>query len=921
MADSNSILGNLALALARLGSARPRLVLVCGAVLAITCVAFACTNLRFLTSRDDMISPSKEVQRRWKDHLARVGTEDDMVVVVAGNSEEAMRPAIDNLVAQLRNEPGRFQRIWHEADLTPLADRALQLCPPDRLNAILGQVRSMRPLLELPLAWNLFTLQNFVYETRMRIKGLNGEADLARRDKATQKPGAETNAAVLDGFAHILDQARGALASGIVAGSPWPAVKNDPQAARLHKAGLLMAPGGRLAFILVSPVTDPANPLNANKASVDRLRSLVSEVERHHKNLEMGVTGLPVLEHDEMEASQGDTTRSSWLAFVGVLVLYVVVFRTWQAPVISAVPLLLGTVMALGWAALTVGHLNLLSATFAVMLIGMGDYSVLYVSRYLAECSIQENHGQALEATARSLGGSVATAALTSALAFMAAMLSDFQAVAELGWIAGSGLLFCAGAALALVPALLTLLKPQPSARPSPVSVQRLPMDFRMALSVAALALLCGLGTVWLKYDHNLLHLQSPTLPSVVWEHRLLEATPGASWHALVWANSRDEAIACKEQLARLPEVSMVTEVASLSSEGQSSSIAAIGEIARLLERLPSRNTHFQHPRPNPEQLGREIDLLLTALIAGPPPDEPYLSRIITSAKGLRGELDRLKEQATPLLAQFDNTLAEGLLQQLHELKAMSSIRPITLHDIPQSLRERHTDADGRYLLRVFARQPLWESHHLEQFIHAVSSVAPEATGKPYTTWEGLIGMQWGFIRAGLLALAAIVIILLFDLQHLMDVLLALIPLTVGVATSLGAFGWLGWPLNPANMIALPLIVGVGVDNGVHVIHDWRARRISGSTYQIDTGTSRGILVAGLTTIIGFGALMISHHRGLAGLGAILALGVSGSLITALTLLPQILNSMAAMRRSTKPATQTTDSENETARATWARAA
>jgi predicted RND superfamily exporter protein len=171
------------------------------------------------------------------------------------------------------------------------------------------------------------------------------------------------------------------------------------------------------------------------------------------------------------------------------------------------------------------------------------------------------------------------------------------------------------------------------------------------------------------------------------------------------------------------------------------------------------------------------------------------------------------------------------------------------------------------------------------------------------------------------LALAAIVIILLFDLQHLMDVLLALIPLTVGVATSLGAFGWLGWPLNPANMIALPLIVGVGVDNGVHVIHDWRARRISGSTYQIDTGTSRGILVAGLTTIIGFGALMISHHRGLAGLGAILALGVSGSLITALTLLPQILNSMAAMSRSTKPATQTTDSENETARATWARAA
>lgn len=921
MADSNTVLGSMALALARLGASRPRLVLISAATLTLLSLLYACAHLRFLTSRDEMISPSKEVQRRWKDHLSRVGSEDDMVIVLAGNSEQAIRPAVDDLVAQLHREPDRFQRIWHEADLRALADRALQLCPPDRLEAIHGQVRSMRPLLELPLAWNLFTLQNFVYETRMRLKGLTGEVDQARRDQAVQKPGAETNAPVLEGFAHILDQAREALSSGKVPDSPWPTTENTAQSERLHKAGLLMAPDGRLAFVLVSPVPDRGNPLNANKASVDRLRCLVSETQHRHSALEIGVTGLPVLEHDEMEASQNDTTRSSWLAFAGVLALYVLVFRSWRAPLISALPLMMGTVLALGWAALTIGHLNLLSATFAVMLIGMGDYSVLYVSRYLAERSNDADHDHALDTTALSLGGSVATAALTSSLAFMAAMLSDFQAVAELGWIAGSGLLFCASAALALVPALLTVLRPEPTARPTTAPIANKPVHCRLAWSVAMLAVVCGLGTFWLKYDHNLLHLQSPTLPSVVWEQRLLEATPGASWHALVWADSREEAVALKDQLARLPEVSMVTEVASLTSGNQEQSTVAISEIARLLERLPARGTHFQHPNPNPGQLGREIDLLLASLKTGPPPDEPHLSRIITSAEGLRQELNRLKEKAAPLLAQFDNSLAEGLLQQLHGLKSMASVRPITTNDIPHSLRERHTDPDGRYLLRVFARQPLWESHHLEGFINAVSAVAPEATGKPYTTWEGLIGMQSGFIRAGLLALAAIVMILLFDLRQLTDIVLALIPLTVGVATSMGTFGWLGWPLNPANMIALPLIVGVGVDNGVHVVHDWRARRMAGDTYQLDLGTARGILVAGLTTIIGFGALLISHHRGLAGLGAILALGVTGSLVTALVVLPWILNRMTWLMESAMPRPQITVPENETARASWARAA
>ena len=889
MAQAEELLGSLARAVARVGNRRPGFILAVACVVSLVCVVYSCLNLRFLTSRNDMISPSKEVQRRWKDHLARVGgTEDDMVVVFAGAEEPGLRPAVEDLVSRLKLEPERFRRVWHEADLRGLADRSLQLAPPEKLQAVLGQVRSMRPLLELPLAWNLFTLQNLVYETRMRLRGVTAEADLARRDRAARKPGAEADATVLDGFARILESAATTLATGEVAGSPWAPVDDDPRATRLMRPSLLTAPGGNLAFVLASPVPDESNKLDANKASVVRLREIVSEVQKRYSNLEMGVTGLPVLEFDEMEASQADTTRSSWLAFAGVLGLYLVVFRTWRAPAICAVPLLVGTVLALGWATLTVGHLNLLSATFAVMLIGMGDYSVLYVSRYLGELAAGAGHDEALENTASSLGASIATAALTSSLAFMAAMMSDFQAVAELGWIAGWGLVFCAAAALLMVPALLAVLRPEAST-PSAIACQAGWNLSAFGPVMAMVAVACGIGMFQLRYDHNLLKLQSPALPSVAWEHRLLEATPGASWHALVWAEDRMQALDMKARLEALPEVSMVTEVASLVTPPDAACPTAVGEIKRLLERLPSPGTRFQHPSPNPAQLTRELAQLREALLAGPPPDEPQLGRLMTAASSLEAALAKAGSAASNTLGRFDDALAEGLLVRLRELKAMAGTGPITLSDVPEAIRERHADNKGRFLLRVFAKAPLWESENLKRFNDAVLSVAPGATGKPYTTWEGLVGMQAGFIRAGLLALVAIVAILAIDFGSIIAVVLALVPLLVGTAISLGVFGWMGWALNPANMIALPLIVGVGVDNGVHVVHDWRARRGAGA-YQVEAGVARGILVAGLTTIIGFGALMISEHRGLAGLGAILALGVGGSLGTALAILPWLLS-------------------------------
>ena len=215
-------------------------------------------------------------------------------------------------------------------------------------------------------------------------------------------------------------------------------------------------------FLLVRPVKEPGSFTPALKSVAD-LRAVVAAARPEFPGVEFGLTGLPVLENDEMAAAQADTRLASWLAVAGVTVLFVLVYRGVCYPALTVATLLVGTAWAMGWLTLTVGHLNILSATFAVMLIGMGDYGVLWVMRYeQARRRGFEVRAALLHTTTHVAVGNL-TAAATLALAFFAAMLADFQAVAELGWIAGCGVLLCALACFTVLPAVLTLVDRRPT--------------------------------------------------------------------------------------------------------------------------------------------------------------------------------------------------------------------------------------------------------------------------------------------------------------------------------------------------------------------------------------------------------------------------------------------------------------------------
>jgi predicted RND superfamily exporter protein len=520
----------------------------------------------------------------------------------------------------------------------------------------------------------------------------------------------------------------------------------------------------------------------------------------------------------------------------------------------------------------------------------------------------------------------VLTAALTTALAFFAAMLADFQAVAELGWIAGSGVLLCALACFTVLPAMLCIIdrrgatdrargvvridgerndQTRDSRRESRVAAWLPALSRRPKLVLAVgLAGICVLAVfaTRVRYDHNLLNLQNQDLESVHWERKLIDRTAGASWCALSIASTPAEVLALKNRYESLPEVSRVVEVASLIPPGQEQKLGLVREVQAALRGLPERGSPITPFAVTSGDLQKEITFLIGALEPqAPVSPQPILEQLIRSLAELRDHPGlRDGAAARQRLAAFGRRLTADLLADLHRLRDVATPAPMTLNDLPIALRERYIGVGGKWLVQAYAKDGLWDFGPLEHFVNQVGTVDPQATGKPFGTLEGLRGMQRGFAWAGVYALAVIAIVLWADFRTARHTLLALAPLVVGAIITLGVMGILGVPLNPANMIALPLIVGVGVDNGVHVLHDYRSRS-RGRPYTLAASTGRGIAVAALTTILGFGTLMVASHRGLVSLGFVLALGVTACMAAALVLLPAALRLASRQGRRRVP--------------------
>ncbi len=846
--------------------------------------------LGFRVHRDDMIHENHPVQVAWKSYLALNGADDDLVAVVEGGTPEQITKAIDRLAQEFRARPASFDRILDRVNPASFRSKSLQLLPAEKLKSIEQALLEMRPLFDLPFGWNLFTLQSLALEAKTRMRRIALGTKVTAGDRQ-----------FLEGFANILDTGATTLVSPSAYVSPWRSLRPegiDGQIS-LDQPTYFFNKEKSLGFLTVRPKPDPLHLMTPYYPAVQDAKHLVDQIRHEFPALSLGLTGLPALECAEMEASQNDTTRASWMALAAVFILYIVVFRGLRVPLLTIIPLITGTVLALGLTTLIIGHLNLLSATFALMLIGVGDYGILWISRYDQEYQKSGDPDLALRRTAGSTGLSIAFAAITMAIAFGATTFADFQAVAELGFIAGMGTLLCGLTSLTLLPALSSTffaLAPIPKSSESnrytiPLAVNRpeigVPILSAKWLIPAGALLVAMIPLLFqLRYDSNLLHLQNQNLPSVYWQKRLLENCPQASWHAVIVAKDAAMAMSLAEKLKVLPEVASVAETASMGPEESTERLLIIQRLQTALGRLPPRNKPLPLAAISPEGLLGEVRQFRQWLDS-----EEAGKRDIPASAQVAAGLDRmevaLKEKSPNLnkrLAELNTRIVEDLIAQLHVLKDCTNTSPLVPGDLPANLMERF-QANGHYFLRVFPAMDTFDYEGIKQFTNAVSRVAPTATGKPFTTRLGLEQMKSSFVQAACYAFLAIMVVIFLELRSIWLVLLSLIPLIMGIFLALGFMSWLGISLNPANMIGLPLLVGIGIDNGLHLVHDYKGQV---GEYRLDPAVFRGISIASATTAIGFGCLVTSSHQGLASLGMLLTLGVVACSFCALLLLPAL---------------------------------
>jgi hopanoid biosynthesis associated RND transporter like protein HpnN len=887
----------------------PRLVLI----LALAgCAASLFTSSKFLkyrTERSDLVNPHKVYQQRWRQYLQEFGDDDDIVVVVQGSDRSRMEKALEALAHEIGQQPELFDRLFYKVDLRPLHARALLFLTSEQIQQIQENLSSMKLLLEFgPVGWKSLTLHRLLREARNRAGSIQPGEQLRPSDDQ-----------FLTQLLSISRTATATLANSANYRNPWTSLLVQPpdQKDLLAEPQYFFSGDNSLAFLLARPVKQ-AGSFTGAKKSVDAMRSIVADIGTQFPELRLGLTGLPVLETDEMVAAQSDTHIASILAILGVTTLFFIVYRSLYYPLLTVGTLLIGTSWALGWTTLTVGHLNILSATFAVMLIGMGDYGVLWVMRYEHERRMGADVETALRHTAVCVGAGTLTAAAATALAFYAAMLADFQGVAELGWIAGSGVVLCAFSCFTVLPALLKMFDRRTfDDRGLRIGDRESKVDFRFSIldlrssnsrggewlpwlagrSKVVIAASLGLVVIFgwcasrVNYDHNLLHLQARGLDSVKWELTLIDHTAGASWHALSYTTSPEEALALKARYEKLPEVSRVVEVASLVPRDQEYKLGLLRDIQSRLRYLPEAGLLPGHSRPSSRELKTELICLIGQLqpLADSCP-QPLLWDLRRSLTALYDKLGEIPTAVTAeqQLQDFEEKMVADLAADLRQLREVSNSERISLADLPAALRERYIGRTGKWLLQVYGKESLWDFGPLENFAKQIQTVDPDATGKPFGTVEGLRSMKNGFLWAGLYAFCAIVVVLLNDFRNIGHTLVALAPLAMGVTLALGTMGLVGLPLNPANMIALPLILGVGVDNGVHLLHDFLAAKREGRRI-LSRAIGRGVLVKALTAMIGFGTLMISSQRGLAGLGLCLTLGMGCCMLTALVFLPSVL--------------------------------
>jgi hypothetical protein len=404
-------------------------------------------------------------------------------------------------------------------------------------------------------------------------------------------------------------------------------------------------------------------------------------------------------------------------------------------------------------------------------------------------------------------------------------------------------------------------------------------------------------------FDYNLIKLQSPSLPSVVFAHKLLDSADKSLLYGAVIADSLTNAVDLAEKLRKLPVVADVEPpfYADFLAD-QTPKLRLVGEIKQEIATLV-----FNTPDPRPVnvyELSRTLYGLygyLGSALEEVGSSDPLLTRQLVTLRQaiedlrktmLAGEASALDEHARKL-AQFQQALFSDLIGTFQFLQRQDDSAPLRVEDLPPAVHNQFVGVNGKFLLQVYPKNDVWQRDNQEKFVTALRTVDPNATGTPVQFYEYETMMKDSYLQAAWYSLAAIVFLVFLHFRSIGSVVLALMPVGIGVVWLAGLMGWFAIPINLANIMTLPLVIGIGVTNGIQILNRFAEERTPGI---LSRSTGKAVLVSGLTAIAGFGSLILAKHRGMHSLGCLMAMGIATCMIAGLTFLPALLNLLGRWR-------------------------
>jgi len=861
-------IGKPMMRLAAWSHARAVLVTLFAVLITAVSVFYFATNLKINTSNTDMLSadlPFRQDQSAASDAFPQLS--DNMLIVVEGVIPDVADEAAIKLAAALEQRTDIFNRVLDVAGLDFFRRNGLLFLSFTELEDLTFRLAQAQPFLGALSADP--TLRGFANMMGLAIKEIGGGGDT----------GFDMTRA-LDAISGVAE----AQQAGDFLPLSWEQLMRD----KLDDAKTARR------FIAVQPNLDFASLAPASRA----IRVIHETAKEIGLTEEVGVrvrlTGSAVLEHEELQSVQKGMGFAGLLSLLVVTVVLVWGLGSVRLALAVIITLLVGLVITAAFAIFALGSLNLISVAFAVLFVGLGvDFGIHLALRY-REAAMDLT--SAIPAVARAVGGvgpALGLCTLTSMVAFYSFLPTSYVGLAELGLIAGTGMVIALVVTVILLPALVRLFGLDTRVSGRPVASLLWANGIQAVIqqngkAIATVSVIVGVAALIIakdvRFDFDPMNLRDPSTPSMQTYLDVVaeEDRPSLAITALV--DSREQSEALIEQLEALPLVRDVESIFAFIPREIEDKLDLIN--AAVFYLLPALEVGLDvKPQTVEDRRTITVDLMERLLGMAEKQGDTELG---LSAQRLANALKPIVVKPDSLI-EFEQRIVSALPSRLAIMKTSLEPDEVTLETLPKEIVDDYVSAAGQYRLRILPEEDVRDPEALDRFVEAVQAVIPQATGSPVVIKEAGDAVVEAFLMATAIALVVISLILIIALRSVRDIALVFIPLVLATVLTGATSVLIGVPFNFANVIVLPLLFGLSVDFGIHLVLREREARAAGTAGVLSSTTPRAVFCSAVTTIGSFGSISLSAHVGTASMGILLTVALVHTLICGLIVLPAIM--------------------------------